>query len=192
MSDANPFNVRRAEPDDYDALLFQALYLSKEDAVQPVSEVKISEMVKRCVTMDGALAGIVDGHDHTIFGSVGLILDQHPFTDDDHLAARWLGTSENYRQFLKRKRGFTRDYLGVTSRLLRFAKWASDNMGVPLFFDVLTTRYLEPKLNAASRHLRQVGGAFCWGLVDPDRQFFDQFPYIAGAAEGAQDEWSEH
>lgn len=191
MSESNPFNVRRADADDYDQLLFQALYIVREDAVQPVSEVKIADMVRRCCNMDGALAGVVDGHDGSIFGSVGLVLDQLPFSDADHLAARWLGTSEIYRRMLKKKRGYGRDYLGVAARLVRFAKWAADSMEMPLLLDVLTTRSLEPKLNGFSRQLRQVGATFAWGISDPERQYFDQYPHLEGVA-GSEAEWSEH
>lgn len=174
MSDSNPFNVRKADPYDADALFDMALFLTHEDALQPVSETKLRALVQRCVTMDNAIAGIIDGPDG-IEGTVGLVVDQFPYSEADHLAALWIGTSQAYRDRItkQRQRNYAPEDAGLATRLLRFAKWASDQMDVPLVISVLTAGDLKAKLTSYQRQTPQIGAIFGWGDL-PDRSFFNQ------------------
>ena len=174
MSDSNPFNVRKADPYDLEPLFNLAMFLSHEDALQPVSEAKLRATVQRCVNMDNAIAGIIDGPDG-IDASVGLVLDQFPYSDQDHLAARWIGTSKAYQDRItkQRERNYAPEDAGFASRLLRFAKWASDQMDVPLVITVLTASDLKAKLTSYQRQTPQIGAIFGWGDL-PDRSFFNQ------------------
>jgi hypothetical protein len=158
--DSNPFSVRRADPYDLDALFDIALFLAHEDALQPVSETKLRAAVQRCVNMDNAIAGIIDGKD-------GI--------DADHLATLWIGTSQAYRDRItkQRQRNYAPEDAGLATRLLRFAKWASEQMDVPLVISVLTARDLAAKLTSYQRQTPQIGALFGWGDL-PDRSFFNQ------------------
>jgi hypothetical protein len=174
MSDTNPFNVRRADPYDLDRLFELALFVTREDAIQPVSESKLRDVVQRCVSLDNAIAGIIDGPDG-IDATIGLVIDQFPLTDADHLAARWIGTSQSYRDRITKQklRNYAPEDSGLATRLLRFAKWASDQMDVPLVISVLTASDLRSKLSSFQRQAPQIGAMFGWGDL-PDRNFFNQ------------------
>jgi hypothetical protein len=172
--DSNPFSVRKADPYDLDALFDIALFLAHEDALQPVSETKLRAAVQRCVNMDNAIAGIIDGKDG-IDGTVGLVIQQFPYSDADHLATLWIGTSQAYRDRItkQRQRNYAPEDAGLATRLLRFAKWASEQMDVPLVISVLTARDLAAKLTSYQRQTPQIGALFGWGDL-PDRSFFNQ------------------
>lgn len=160
MTQQNPFRVRRAGPDDIEDVFGLAMAAFCEDALQSVSESKVRAMVEQCVSLDSAIAGVID-EGSRIVASIGLVLDSYPYSEDRHLAVRWLASTPEARR------------IGMVSRLLRFAKWASDSLHVPLSVSVLTTDDLGRKMQAYQRQIPQVGATFVWGDL-PDRSFFDQ------------------
>lgn len=156
----NPYNVRPAMPDDAEALVRHVIPIFSEGALQPVSVFKIEALVKRCIDRDGAIAGIIDGPGG-IEASIGLVRDSFEYSDQIHLAGKWLGVAPEFRR------------VNHASTLLQFARWASTAMSVPLHISVITATELEQKLLSYQRQIPQCGASFAWGFL-PDTELFNQ------------------
>lgn len=156
MSD-NPFSVRVAEPSDRPALIEIAILIISEGALQTVSADCVADMVDRCIARDRAIAGIIEGA-MGIEASIGIIVDRFDYSDEDHLDAKWLGVAPNYR---------TSNH---GAKLLSFARWFQEGVGIPLFLELLTVRELQAKMHLYSRTLPQVGAQYSFGGA-PEGQF---------------------
>lgn len=150
--------IRRAVPDDGPALLDFVLDALGEDALQPVSEARVADAVRRCVTLDGAIAGIV-GATGEIRASVGVALDRAWSSEEPHLTVRWLATAPKYR----------RENCGA--RMLRMLRWAQQEISaaagqpIPVLMSVLTSRDLGPKMHMMSCSAPQVGATYALGVT---------------------------
>jgi hypothetical protein len=163
----NPFGLRAAGPDDAEALAAFVIPIFQENAAQPISVPKITELVERCTQRDAALAGIVTGPDG-IEGSVGMTVDAFDYSDARHVMVRWLGISPSMR----------RTNLG--SRLISYVRWFHAQTGdVPVFLSSLTTTDLRPKLLMLQRQVPLVGQLFALGCL-PDRVFLTPGQVSAG------------
>jgi hypothetical protein len=156
----NPYGLRLARRDDFDALLAFVLPIIQEDAVQPVSVDKISAMVARCIGRAGAVAGIVSGP-QGIEASVGATIDEFEYTDESHLMVRWLGVAPAFRKSDR------------PARLLNYVRWLHEAMGdqaVPVFLPALTTTDQAGKVSLYERRAPRVGVLHAFGCL-PDRSF---------------------
>ncbi len=104
-----------------------------------------------------AIAGIIEG-EMGIEASIGIIVDRFDYSDDDHLSVKWLGVAPNYR---------TSNH---GAKLLSFARWFQEGVGIPLFLELLTVRELQAKMHLYSRTLPQVGAQYSFGGA-PEGQF---------------------
>ena len=152
---SNPHGVRKALTADYGRLLQFAATQYQECALQPPSNAKVAEIVRRCVTMDGALAGVIDG-EGGIEASVGLTVEQFDYSEERHLRVKWLGVHPHFRR------------TNHASRLMDFVKWCQENIGspnekLPVFMDILTQDALQAKMHLYLRSVPQVGASFAWG-----------------------------
>lgn len=160
----NPYDVDLATVDDADELLRYLIPLYSETALQPVSLTKLENLIVRCVNQDNAIAGIVRSSDRPIVASVGLLVDEHDYTDEPHLRVSWLNTHPAHR----------REPHG--RKLIEFAKWAQEQMTaacgapMPLFAQLLTSEDLLGQMQAYQRNMPQAGAWFAWGAA-PARQF---------------------
>lgn len=175
MTDSNQnFGVRRATPADFDALVPLVLELvTKEVAILPVSEQCVVDTLERCIARDGALAGVIEGANGAIEGTIGLTLERFFYSDQDYLEMKWLGVSAAYRKRIDRERPQGSDWMGVPTRLLRFGKWAADAMDVALFLPILTTTDLARKMRLYQRQAPQLGAVFGYGAL-PDHDYLNQ------------------
>jgi hypothetical protein len=157
---SNPHGVRKALTADYGRLFQFAAAQYQECALQPPSDARIAEIVRRCVSMDGALAGVIDGPSG-IEASVGMTIEQFDYSDARHLRIKWLGVHPHFRR------------TNHAARLMDFVKWCQENIStsgetLPMFMDVLTQGALQAKMHLYLRSAPQVGASFAWGAALQD------------------------
>jgi hypothetical protein len=157
----NPQSVTRAGPEHAARLIVSATFILLEEAVQPVSEARVTGLVVRCVNQDGAIAGLITGPDG-IEASVGLSIERYPYSEAQHLRVQWLGVHEDYRKG---------DH---HTRLLEFSKWAAETVQLPLFATLTTTADLDGKFHSILRRIPQIGAVFSWGPM-PDGVWQQRF-----------------
>ena len=149
------YGVEAATDDDREALLAFATMIIGEDSLQEVSDSKVTGLVDRCIARDRSIAGIIASK-AGIEASIGLIVDQFDYSDDDHLRVVWIGVHPAFRR------------TNHGARLMQFAQCFQEGVGIPLFLDLLTRTQLEGKLHLFSRLAPQVGASFSFGAVPAD------------------------
>lgn len=165
----NPHAVRRATPDDVDALRAVVPAIIAENTILPLSGPRIDTVIQLCAhRVKGSLAGIIDGEDGGIAASIGLAFTEDYTSEMPFVQAVWCGLAPSVRKVDKAvaiddpRRHYGR-------RLFEFAKWFHESLEaqathpVLVRFDVLTTEGLAPKMGLFSRNLTQIGGSFALG-----------------------------
>lgn len=147
--------VRMARPEDEESVYALLMQLHAENGLSPVSEQKTRAMIRRATQKDGGIIGLIEGKDG-IEASVGLLLTQWWYSEAWHLEEMWTFVHPDHRRTTHAK------------RLIEFAKWASDRMGVPLLMGILTRDRLAPKLRLYQRQIPQVGALFVHGALPAD------------------------
>lgn len=149
-----PVNVRLALPSDEEALLPILMLAAAENAVMPMSQMRVQEMIINA-TRRGAhplctghgVMGIIDGP-KGIEGIISLTLARLPYTEKHHLEDIC-----NYVHPECRKSNHAKD-------LLQFAKWIAETMKMPLFIGILTAKRLEAKRKFYQRLVKEVGSIY--------------------------------
>lgn len=165
MTQVNPFGVRAADESDAQALKDFLMPLYAENALQRVSEPKIDALIVRGVLRQNAIVGIIEGEDG-IQASIGLMLEELDYTDDQHVAIKWHFVAPRHR---KENYGH---------RLMQFAAWTYEGLQamadepIPLIGHILTSEDLLPKIRLFQRSLPQVGAYFALGCLPSNP--FDQ------------------
>jgi len=166
----NPYKVRRAAPEDTEALTSLVPLIVAETSLLPPSMEKIGRLIDRCVNMrGGAIAGVIDGPSGVIDASVGLAFTQDEVSDEPYITAVWFGLHPAARKRVSRDQEDPRAHYG--RKLFEFTKWAHAALegaaGKPILmrFDLLTATDLGPKMGLYQRHAKQVGGIFALGAL---------------------------
>lgn len=150
-----PTNVRTATPSDEEALLPILLLAHQENAVMPMSNARVQEMIwnatrrgsdkDRC-TGFGAM-GIIDGP-NGIEGVLSLQMSRMPYSEEWHLEDIC-----NYVHPDCRKSSHAKN-------LIQFGKWLAEQMNMPLFIGILTAKRLEAKRKFYQRLVKEVGSIY--------------------------------
>lgn len=161
---ANFYGVRRATPDDIDALYSFVPMVLQETSVLPLSGVKVEQMIERCChNQGGAIAGIIDGEEGTISASIGMAFTESELSDDPYIFTGWFGIHPALRGD-PHKNHYGR-------RLFDFARWCHTALeqanGAPILmrFDLMTTEDLAGKMRLYQRNLTQIGASYALGAA---------------------------
>jgi hypothetical protein len=139
--------VRLARPED-DKPVYELLRrLHAENALGSLAPAKVMAMVRRGTRGEGGVIGIISG-ESGIEASIGLVMGQWWYSDDWHLEEMWNFVHPDHRRSTHAK------------KLVEFAKWTSDRLGVPLLLGILTRHRLLPKMRLLQRQVPQVGALF--------------------------------
>lgn len=149
----NPFGVAMAKPGDEEDIFDLLMLLHDENGLYTVDPAKVREVIRLGTARQGGMIGIIRGPER-IEASIGLVLSQLWYTDAWQLSERWWFVHPEHRRTTHAK------------NLLRFAKWCSDNMNVPLMVGVVANDRTEAKVRLVGRQIGHVGGFF---LHDPRR-----------------------
>lgn len=143
--------VRIAQPGDEDAIFNILLQLYEENALFTLDEMKARETIRFATEKRGGIIGVIDGAGG-LEATIGMALESYWYTSQWHLVEYWNHIHKDHRQSSHAK------------RMIEFAKWAADRLGVPLIMGILTTDRLAPKVRLYQRQLPQIGAIFSHGL----------------------------
>jgi N-acetylglutamate synthase-like GNAT family acetyltransferase len=144
-------HIRLATPADEDRLFDFLMLLHGENALFPVSDSKVREIIRQGTLQQGGVIGIIDGADGSIEASVGLIVDSWWYTNAPSLNERWNFVRQDCRHSPHAK------------NLIQFSKRAAQHLGVPLIMGIISTRRTEAKVRLYKRQMEYVGGYFMSG-----------------------------
>lgn len=162
-------------PEDIDSLLLFVPQILSETSILPVSHEKIERLIERCANREyGSVAGIIDGEDGGIDGSVGLAFSESDTSDVPFLRAVWIGLHPTVRAPDPVSRvginmgsaDIPRAHYGRA--LFDFARWCHAGLeriaGHPILlqFDITTRTTLGAKMRLFQRNLSQVGASFAF------------------------------
>lgn len=171
---AYPPLVRRATPDDIDALTLFVPQVLGETTLLPISLIKVETLIERCARQQsGAIAGIIDGDDG-IDASIGLAFVESETSDQPFIRAVWCGLHPSVRKHPGNQTDPKAHY-GRT--LFEFARWCHAGLekaaGHPILlqFDLATRVFLGAKMGLYQRNLQQVGASYAFG---PSGTFISQ------------------
>lgn len=110
--------IRRAGPDDVEALLALGREMVGEVHFGAWSERKVREMIEACLA--GGVVFVSVAEDGSLTGTVGLIAEQPWWSEDWQLADRWVFVRPEFRR------------TGHARALLRTARLFARDVGLPL------------------------------------------------------------
>lgn len=145
--------VRPAIPDDEDSIYKMLLLLHEENGVFSVSEPKVREFIRQATERRGGLIGIIQG-EGGVEASVGLELQQWWYTDDWCLGEKWNFVLPDFRKSTH------------ATKLIDWAKWSSDKLGVPLSMGIISTKQTAAKVRLYERRMTNVGAMFMANLPE--------------------------
>lgn len=155
---ARPKEVRIARPDEEERIYASLMLLAEENALAPVSEDRVRAMLQRCRGASAAnggmrdgVIGIIDAPDGEIAGMTGLVMGQVWYSAAWHCEDVWTYVNPAYRA------GHS-----YAKSLIQFAKWWAEQLGMPLFIGVASSRRTIGKIRFYSREVPLVGASFLW------------------------------
>lgn len=125
-----------------------------EESVEPVDEDKVHQTLLRLINHDGGIVGVIRGSDG-IEGTVGLCLNQLWYSSAKHLSKLWLFVPPEYRRTTHCK------------VMLQFAKWYSDEVGIPLMGEEIVMPTTEKRVELVGRQLPEFGKMFLYNRRAP-------------------------
>lgn len=143
--------VRMIRPGEEDAVYNLLLGLYSENALFTLSEHKARATIGYATEKRGGIIGVIDGPGG-LEATIGLAIETFWYTDQWHVSEYWNYVAPEYRQSNHAK------------RMIDWAKWTADGLGLPLIMGILTTTLLAPKMRLYQRQLDQVGAFFHHGL----------------------------
>ena len=149
--------VRLAHPADEDALITLGKELHQDNGIFPISEEKIEAVIRRAIYPQvqepsdlPVIIGVVGEPGH-IEASIGMMINQHWYTDAWHVDELWNFVRPDYRRSAHAK------------ALLDFAKEVQAKMAIPLLIGILSCERTQAKVKLYSRKLGTPAGAyFIW------------------------------
>lgn len=146
-----PANVRLAVAGDEERIYNHLLGLHKENGLFSLSRDKSMAVIRSATERKGGIIGVIDG-ESGVEGSIGLQLSSWWYTENDyHLSEFWCFVREDCRATNHAK------------DLIQFAKWCAEEMKIPLFMGIVTTKRTAAKERLYRRTLPKVGAYFMWG-----------------------------
>jgi GNAT superfamily N-acetyltransferase len=145
-----------AQPGDEGELLELFRMAHAENGFNTMSEKRVIEAIQAATLRRGGMIGVIRGPDTEagpgkIEGALGVMLSRMWYTDDWHLEELLNYVHPDHRRSTHAK------------KLLRFAKWAAQEMNQLLLVAVMTTERMEAKVDLYQRELTMVGAVFAYG-----------------------------
>jgi len=147
-----PAGVRIATAADAQKLFDLFMLAAEENAMAPVCEAKVIEAIDMAITRKGAVIGVIDGDNGDIAGAVGLVMSPLWYTTQWHVEEMLNFVHPSYRMAWR----------GDAGKLIDFAKWWADQLGLKLLMGVLTHTRTEGKVRLYRRKLPYKGALFLY------------------------------
>jgi hypothetical protein len=139
--------VRRAVPADEPELMELCHELHAENAMFAMSEKKVTAMLARAFSQQGALIGAL-GPTGSIEGAIFMLISQFWYSDDFCLEELFSYVRPEFRRSTNAK------------ELINFAKRCSDEIGIPLVIGVVSNERTKAKVGLYQRQLADPVGAY--------------------------------
>lgn len=150
-----PEGVRIAVKSDeraiFDLLMTKA---AEEGALAPVNDYKVLNAIKTATDRKGAVIGIIEENGE-IAASIGLVMGQWWYSEAWHYEDLWSYVHPEYRRV-------RRGNVNFAQMLLQFAKWWSEQAGLPVMLGIASSIRTAAKIRLYMRQLPLIGAAFLW------------------------------
>jgi hypothetical protein len=147
-----PPDVRLARPEDEPALMAMLEARHQEDGIGTFSIAKSRMAIKKGLMRDYGYIGVIRNA-KTIEASIGLFVTTPWDSEDPILTDSWAYVRPEFRRSTNAK------------NLIEFAKWASTQLGVPLFMTKVKNEQTSGMTRLYARQLPECGSLF---LYDPN------------------------
>lgn len=149
MDAAGFSGVRFARQDEAGAIYDILMLLHEENGLFMLDETKTRQTIADLLTPPKGIVGVIDGP-KGLDGLIGLYVTEWWYTRQPHITEFFTFVKKEARRSTHAK------------RLIEFAKWVSDGLGLPLHIGIITTHRSEAKQRLYRRLLPQVGGYFLY------------------------------
>lgn len=146
-----PGNVRIACRKDEDEIFNLLCSLYEENAMATIDKDKVWRMIHKGTRDKTAIIGVIDGL-KTLAATVALLPSQWWYSSEYQLEEIW-----NYVTPENRKSTYAKD-------MIQFAKWCSEEWGIPVLMGILSNKRTEAKIGLYSRQIQHVGALFVHNL----------------------------
>lgn len=141
--------VRVAEPEDEAGILELARLVHNENGLFDLNENKVVAMLRPALYRIRGICGVI-GEQDKLTGVILLRLSSYWYSDTEFLEEMCVFVHPDYRNATG----------GRASKLIEFAKKASDSLGMPLMIGVLSNDRTDAKIALYERHFGPQAGAF--------------------------------
>jgi len=138
MKTERPANVRLATPADEDQIYWLMKEAHLEQPIFPMDEQKIRKFIRHATTRKGGVIGVIEGP-RGLEAYILAVLSSYWYTESWHLEELSNFVHPNHRKTNHAK------------HLIQFAKWFSEQLGLPLIMGILSTKRLEGKIKLYTR-----------------------------------------
>lgn len=135
--------------EDEDAVFAMLLGLHEENGIFRVDEEKVRAVIQQATTQQGGIIGVIRGEDG-LEASIGLAVEQWWYTLDWCVSERWM-----YVVPAARRKNHAK-------RLIDYAKWCSQQLGVPFENGIMSTTRTAAKERLYSRQMTRIGSYYMW------------------------------
>lgn len=147
MTTQRPTSVRIAEPKDEDALIRLMKEAFLEQPIFPLNEQKMREKIRLGTERKNGVVGVVDGP-NGIEGYIIMCMAQYWYSDAWHLEELSNFVHPDHRRSTHAK------------DLINFAKWFTEQLGLPLLLGIMSTQRLDAKIRLYRRQVQPAGAVF--------------------------------
>lgn len=145
-----PAQVRLATEADEQKLFDLLMLLAAENAMDPVSDTKVMDMIRHATRREGGVIGIIDAPDGSIAATVGITMAQWWYSNAWRCEEAWSFVHPDHR-------GGNGRY---AKQLIQFSKWWGEQLGMPVLMGVLSTHRTLGKIRLYARNIPVVGALF--------------------------------
>ena len=142
-----PGRVRIADRKDEEELMDMCRELHRENGIFPMNEDKVRAMLHKAFDRQGGIIGVI-GELGKIEGIIYAMISTFWYSDTPHIEELFNFCRPQYR-----KSNNAHD-------LIEFAKWCSDQSGMPLLIGVISNERTAAKVRLYQRRLNQPIGSF--------------------------------
>lgn len=142
-----PSRVRLATAADKEEVMKLCRQLHGENGLMPMNEEKLSTQLEIALQKKGGFLGII-GAPGKLEGVIFLIVSTYWYSNHPHLEELFLYVVPDCRR------------MKVAEQLMEFAKWCSDESGLPLIIGVMSTIRTKGKVRLYQRVFSEPAGSF--------------------------------
>lgn len=142
--------VRAADLDDLDAVMQLCFAAVEDNGFLGADPERLLHAVYPALCKSGGIIGVCEEEDGTLSGGILLHISNHWYSNEQFLEEKSVFIHPDYRN----AKG------GRASKMIEFAKHASDSLNLPLLIGVLSNDRTAGKVRMYRRHFGEPQGAF--------------------------------